>query len=251
MADKEIDLNSFNTGKKEESNLIDESYFDEYVPIQKNTRLFKFILYTTKVEIKFNSLIKLIYNTSLYELGFWFLGFLVFIASPSNMWLIWILILHIAKGVMGMLLLEIIPKTQDIIENVAKNPNFEEDKIIDMIQAQIRETFIKKWEENKKRFFVYLITTICSVIVDFIIFIVQVAAFGKDEWVLMQTCMLFIILVFIISDVVYFLWFLTLQFSLPNEIYEPVKKAIFGSVGDLKALILSKFKKQGADSVIN
>ena len=44
MADREIDLNSFNTGKKEESNLIDESYFDEYVPIQKNSRLFKFIL---------------------------------------------------------------------------------------------------------------------------------------------------------------------------------------------------------------
>ena len=86
--------------------------------------------------------------------------------------------------------------------------------------------------------------------VDIIIFIVQIAAFGKDEWILMQTCMLFIILVFIISDVIYFLWLFTLRFSLPQEIYDPVKKAILGSVADLKALIFSKFKKQN-DSVIN
>ena len=63
---------------KNEISLISESTVDEYVPIQKNTKLFKFILFTSKVEIKFNSLIRLIYYTSLFELGLWFVGFLLF-----------------------------------------------------------------------------------------------------------------------------------------------------------------------------
>ena len=44
---------------KNEISLISESTVDEYVPIQKNSKLFKFILFTSKVEIKFNSLIRL------------------------------------------------------------------------------------------------------------------------------------------------------------------------------------------------
>ena len=101
----------------------------------------------------------------------------------------------------------------------------------------------KKWTDNKGKFFCYFITTIISVFIDIIIFIVQIAAFGKDEWILMQTCMLFIMLVFIISDIIYFLWFFTIKFSLSEDIYDAVRKAIFGSVTDLKSLVLSKFKR--------
>ena len=159
------------------------------------------------------------------------------------MWLIWLLVLHIFKGVYGILLLEAIPKTQDIIETVASKPNVEEDKIMELIQEEIKNSFIKKWTDNKGKFFCYFITTIISVFIDIIIFIVQIAAFGKDEWILMQTCMLFIMLVFIISDIIYFLWFFTIKFSLSEDIYDAVRKAIFGSVTDLKSLVLSKFKR--------
>ena len=120
-----------------------------------------------------------------------------------------------------------------------------------MIQAQIKETFIKKWTEKKKYFFLYLVFTIVCVIIDFIILIIQLAVFKSNSWNLMNTCMIFVILVFIISDVVYFLWFFTLEFSLPAEIIDPIKKALFGTVTDLKALVFSKFRGQGSDSVIN
>ena len=83
----------------------------------------------------------------------------------------------------------------------------------------------------------YLVSTIACLVIDLIIFIAQVSAFGKDEWLLMQTCMLFTILVFIITDVIYFLWFFTLQFTFPPEIMNPIKKAIFGSIEDLSTLV--------------
>lgn len=221
----------------EDMSLISEAVSYDFEPIQKDGKLFKFILYTTKVEIKFNSLIRLIYNTSIFEMAMWVLGFLLFIASPKDMYLIWFLVVHIAKGAIGLILLNNMPKTYEILENVAKNPNFEESKIIELIEKEIKDFFIIKWGESKNKFFLYLVSTIACLVIDLIIFIAQVSAFGKDEWLLMQTCMLFTILVFIITDVIYFLWFFTLQFTFPPEIMNPIKKAIFGSIGDLSTLV--------------
>ena len=221
----------------EDMSLISEAVSYDFEPIQKDGKLFKFILYTTKVEIKFNSLIRLIYNTSIFEMAMWVLGFLLFIASPKDMYLIWFLVVHIAKGAIGLILLNNMPKTYEILENVAKNPNFEESKIIELIEKEIKDFFIIKWGENRNKFFLYLVSTITCLVIDLIIFIAQVSAFGKEEWLLMQTCMLFTILVFIITDVIYFLWFFTLQFTFPPEIMNPIKKAIFGSIGDLSTLV--------------
>ena len=108
-----------------------------------------------------------------------------------------------------------------------------------------------KWEENRNKFLIYLVSTIACLVIDLIIFIAQVSAFGKDEWLLMQTCMLFTILVFIITDVIYFLWFFTLQFTFPPEIMNPIKKAIFGSIGDLSSLVRQKLKIPSRSSSSN
>ena len=221
----------------EDMSLISDAVSNDFEPIQKDGKLFKFILYTTKVEIKFNSLIRLIFNTSIFEMAMWVLGFLLFIASPKDMYLVWFLIVHVAKGAIGLILLNKMPKTYEILENVAKNPNFEESKIIELIEKEIKDFFIIKWGENRNKFFLYLVSTITCLVIDLVIFIAQVSAFGKEEWLLMQTCMLFTILVFIITDVVYFLWFFTLQFTFPPEIMNPIKKAIFGSIGDLSTLV--------------
>jgi len=224
----------------EDISLISDAVSQDFQPIQKDSKLFKFLLYTTKVEIKFNSLIRLIYNTSIFEISLWILGFFLFIASPKDMYLIWILIVHMAKGTFGIMLLKKMPKTYEIMENVAKNPNFDENKIIELIEKEIKDFFIAKWEENKNKFFIYFVSTIVCVVIDFIIFIAQVSAFGKEEWLLMQTCMIFTILVFIITDTIYFLWFFTLQFTFPPEIMIPIKKAIFGSIKDLNSLARQK-----------
>ena len=221
----------------EDMSLISDAVSNDFEPIQKDGKLFKFILYTTKVEIKFNSLIRLIFNTSIFEMAMWVLGFLLFIASPKDMYLVWFLIVHVAKGAIGLVLLNKMPKTYEILENVAKNPNFEESKIIELIEKEIKDFFIIKWGENRNKFFLYLVSTITCLVIDLIIFIAQVSAFGKEEWLLMQTCMLFTILVFIITDVIYFLWFFTLQFTFPPEIMNPIKKAIFGSIEDLSTLV--------------
>ena len=214
----------------------------EIEPVQKNGKLFKFILMTAKVEIKFNSLIKLIYNTSFYELTLWIITFLLFISSPKDMYYTWILIVHVIKAIFGFILLNKMPKTFEIIENVSKNPNFNEDKIIDLIKKEIKESFIISWGENKGKFLSYLIITIICFGIDFILNIIQIIKFGKNEWLLRQTCMLFSLIIFIIMDVIYFIWFLTLKFSLPDDIISSIRKAIIGSIDDLKLYVYNKLK---------
>lgn len=235
----------------EDISLISDAVSQDFQPIQKDGKLFKFILYTTKVEIKFNSLIRLIYNTSILEIALWVLGFTLFVASPKDMYLIWILIVHIAKGILGMILLKRMPKTYEILENVAQNPNFDESKIIDLIEMEIKDSFINKWQQNKNLFFFYLLSNYVNLAIDVIIFIAQIVAFGKDEWLLMQTCMIMTILIFIIIDVIYFLWFFTLQFTFPPEIMNPVKKAISGSIEDLTKLVKEKIKWKSSNNINN
>jgi hypothetical protein len=194
----EYDLDIDDTQKGENKHMLSFSMENEYQPIQKNTKLFKFILYTSKVEIKMNGLIKLIYTCSLFELSLWALGFLMFLASPKDLYLIWILIFHVFKAVIGLIILRRIPKTYEILENLALNPNFEEDKILDLIDTQIRETFMERWQQNKGKLLCYLISTIISLIIDVVIFIVQIVVFGKNvEYYLMNMALLSIILVFL------------------------------------------------------
>jgi hypothetical protein len=102
----------------------------------------------------------MIYSTSLFEIALWFIGFLLFVASPANMYLIWILIIHILKCVLGIVILSAMPKTWEIIENIAKTPQFNEEKITDILQAHIRETFMDRWTENRRKLLLYLISTV-------------------------------------------------------------------------------------------
>ena len=216
------------------------SSLSEIQPVQKNGKLFKFFLLTSKVEIKFNSLVKLIYNTSLFEILLWIITFFLFLSSPKDMYYTWILITHIIKGILGFVLLNKMPKTFEIIENISKNPNFEEDKIIDLIKKEIKDSFIIKWEENKGKFLMYLLVTLICFVIDFILSILQMIRFGKNEKLLSQACMLFFIIIFVIMDVIYFIWLGTLKFSLPEDMISSVRSAIIGSVDDLKIYVHKK-----------
>jgi len=229
--------------KKEERNLLNESAEDEYHPIQKNTKLFKYILYTSKVEIKSNSFMKMVYSTSLFEISLWIIGLLLFIASPSSLYLIWVLIIHFVKGILGLILLNNMPKTYEIMDNLYKKENLDEDKMIETIDQIVKETFVQRWTENKNKLFIYFVCTIICLLADIIILFVQLFLFGNPNYFLMQVSIMFIIVVFLISDIIYFLWFVTLRFTFPSFMVEPINKAIIGSIWDLKDLLLRFFKR--------
>lgn len=191
MAKANIDLGYFESKTNEDCNIL-ESLYEEYSPIQQKRTLFKFLLYTAKVEIKVNSLQKMIYQASLYEMGIWFVGFLLFISNPSQLFYIWFLVFHLPRSTLGFMLLRCMPKTYEIFEQLAQNPNLDEENIITMLKTQIRESFIIRWNDHKLTFLFYLIATLVCTTIDLITLIAIVVIFGKDNYILMEICLLFV-----------------------------------------------------------
>lgn len=239
--DKEIDIE--HSLKKEEDKLLSETFDDKFRPVQRNSELFKFILYTSKVEIKSNSFMRMVLVTSLVEISVWWVGLMLFITKPSTGYVVWIEILHLIKGVLGLMLLHHFPKTFEVIENLEKNPDFNEDKITELIKNDIKESFMDKWAQNKTKLFFYFLINLLCLVIDIILVLVVLFLFGEINRFLMQTTMMFSLAVYIISDVVYLLWFLTLRFTFPPFMVSPINSAIIGSLMDLRGMLFRFFSK--------
>jgi hypothetical protein len=241
-----VDIEGISMEKKEERNLLDDSFKDDYQPIQKNSKLFKYILYTSKIEIKSNSFIKMIYSTSIMEVALWSIGLLLFIATPKNFYMIWVLIVHLFKGILGLILLNHIPKTYEIMDALYKKENLDEENIMQSIDQIVKDTFLERWNENKTKLFIYFLFTLFCLLTDCIIFFVQLFLFGNQNYFLMEITILFIILIFFFSDIIYFLWFITLRFTFPAEMVNPIYNAITGSIIELKDMLLKYFERNKA-----
>jgi hypothetical protein len=190
----------------------------------------------------------MVYSTSILEIALWIVGLLLFIATPKNFYMIWVLIVHLFKGILGLILLNNLPKTYEIMDSLYKKENLDEEKIIETIDLIIKETFLERWNENKTKLFIYFCFTIFCLLTDTVIFFVQLFLFGNPGYFLMQVVIMFLIIVFFISDVIYFLWFITLRFSFPSEMVNPIYNAITGSIVELKDVFLKYFKRQNAST---
>ena len=217
----------------EKMSLISDTFhFPE--PIQKNSKLFKYILYATKIEIKFNSIVRLVYNTSIFEIYLWVLCFCLCLTAPKEMYYTWILTIHIAKGILGLILLNGMPKTFEIIENISKYPNFNENKIMDLIKNDLEYSFMIKWKENKAKFLVYLILNISCCVIDLALFFACLSDYLKKQSMISFIVMLFAIATYFVSDVIYFLWIYTLTFTFPPDVTNYISRAIIGSIDSLQ-----------------
>jgi len=154
----------------------------------------------------------------------------------------------LGKGILGLVLLNRMPKTYEVMDDLYKDPTIEEDKIPEKIRTIIKQNFLERWEENKTKLFVYCILNALCLLIDFVIFIVQLVMFGNRNYFLMQITLLFIIIVFFVSDVVYFLWFVTLRFTFPSEIVQPINSALYGSFMDLKEMLFKMFTRNPGSS---
>lgn len=191
---KEMDSEQISKGKGNSDLNQSLNSLDEYKPIQKNGKLLKFILYTTKVEIKSNNFMKMVFSSSILELMLWTISLLIFFAAPSDLWFTWILIPHVGRGILGIILINNFPKTYEILDNLAKNPDFEEEKIMDMVQQNLRDTFSERFAENRTKLVIYLAFTCVCLIIDFVLFWVQVFV-NMNAHGLLKISLLFIIIV--------------------------------------------------------
>jgi len=185
----------------------------------------------------------MLYSTSILEIALWLVCVLLYIVSPRKLYLIWALSLHVAKGIFGLYLLGIMPKTNDVIEALYKKESLDENNLAETSEQLMKEIFMQKWEANKTKLLSYFIINIVSLLIDCVIFFIQLIKFGDINYFTSQASLLLIIIVFFITDIIYFLWFATIRFSFPEYMISPIINAIIGSVNELSEIFRGYFKR--------
>ena len=156
--------------KLEEKFILNNTSINDYKPIQQNENLFKMILYSTKVEIKLNSLINMIYTNSIVDISLWIISLILFIFSFETFFLAWALCLHLAKGIFGFLVLHLMPKTYEVLEKLT-NEKFEESETHLKIEAELKDHFVKRWESEKPILITYFVFNIIAIPLDLFVLI--------------------------------------------------------------------------------
>jgi len=180
----------------------------------------------------------------------WFICLVLFIFSPQSFFLTWALTIHLAKGTFGLIVLYYLPKTYEVIERVANKSDVDENKISDEITSELRNYFMQRWEENKCKLLTFFILNILSLIMDLVVFFYHVFAnrdiAGKEYMMIM----VLISFIYIVIDCVYFLWLVTLRFTLPAFITNPMKSAMLGMMSEMIIMTKAMLKKKVAAVII-
>jgi hypothetical protein len=126
---------------------------------------FKFLNYNTKIEMHYDQFALMIYWTSILDIVL-FLISLFFIGFTSS--LVFVLIVHVARGVVGFCLIKNMPLTHQVIDNL----NGFEDDSLEIISNKLTIEFKKQLnlteEKLKTCLVMYFISCILCLIIDVI-----------------------------------------------------------------------------------
>jgi len=202
---------------------------------------FKFLMYNSKIEMHLESFTLMIYWTSIIEMAVWLVGLSLFISSPSNFAVVWAMILHVGRGILGMFILKFLPNSYQVIDELKETEN----ESIEAVQQKLLQSFIDLLKENEPRLKPLLMTYLCfsiaDLIIDVILFLYLVITWGKAGYELMNIVGLAVIAIFFICDTQYLGWFGNLRFSFPYEMLGAIRKAAAGFLGEIANVIEGAF----------
>lgn len=101
-------------------------------------RLLKALDLTYKTEMIFYQLHGIIFWCSLIDVILWIFLLLAFFAVPEQLWSVWLLAGHPARGVLGMILLKFLPKTHDIVEDIDLSDIPQEEMSVEKLTEKIK-----------------------------------------------------------------------------------------------------------------
>jgi hypothetical protein len=164
---------------------------------QEKLVFFKFLIYNTKIEIHLNQLQGYLYWVSILEMALWLVLLACFISSPSSMGINWLFIYHIARGCVGIFIMLRIPGTHEVIENLGEYENTPIEELQKSLEMKYANLVQQGEVALKTLLLVYLILTVVSLIIDFILLVtlaVQLSDLTVQyrNYVVLITLMLFI-----------------------------------------------------------
>ena len=194
----------------------------------------EFMSYCVKVELLFQTLQSYLYWISLIELVIFLVLFFMFCSSPKSLSKIWWYIFHFFRGLIGIVIIYLLPKTYQIIENLKEIPD-----ILNQLKASLIKSFFDLLQPNKKKLKILLLcyfslTTLCTVI-DIMMFCVFAPDIGIAENGKPFVFMLFSSIIYIYSDFIYFSFFSSFKYYFNKKQHDEIQRAtIIGFFDQIK-----------------
>jgi hypothetical protein len=194
----------------------------------------EFMSYCVKVELLFQTLQSYLYWISLIELVIFLVLFFMFCSSPKSLSKIWWYIFHFFRGLIGIVIIYLLPKTYQIIENLKEIPD-----ILNQLKASLIQSFFDLLQPNKKKLKILLLcyfslTTLCTVI-DIMMFCVFAPDIGIAENGKPFVFMLFSSIIYIYSDFIYFSFFSSFKYYFNKKQHDEIQRAtIIGFFDQIK-----------------
>jgi hypothetical protein len=155
-------------------------------PKKKNRTLqyYKFLHYAMKIEIKMHEFIDLIRFSNQSEISLWILSLVLYINSNSSNQnqLIWFHLLHVARGIMGMLLMLSLPKSYNLVESMNVDNTQLETKLFNDIAREVADReVVSKLKKMKGKLIFYFVMTFINFTIDVIDLLNCMAYLGRDD----------------------------------------------------------------------
>lgn len=155
-------------------------------PTKKMTKsekfsFFKFLMYSTKFEIHLEELKQYLFWVSLLEIAVFFISIIVFYSYSSHNATVFAFIFELARGVFGMVIVNFIPNSSDVIETIHDNES--NSNTIDEVQAQLLIKYKALLNQNegklKPLLIIYVVFTVICLIVPNVVFFTVLNTWSK------------------------------------------------------------------------
>jgi hypothetical protein len=169
-----------------ENQLQDNIQIEQNVPIKKNRTLqyYKILLYAMKIEIKLHEFIDLVRFSNQSEISLWILSLVLYFNSPESFVnpMVWFHIIHVIRGLMGMLLMLKLPKSYNLVEAMNVDAHKMETMLFnDIVREVAKKEVLYKLQGMKFWLIGYFVLTFINFVIDVIDLFYCLAYIDKDD----------------------------------------------------------------------
>ena len=238
-----------------------------FSPPKKNRKLqfYKFLFYSIKTEIKVHDFLKLIGTSNFAEISLWLLSIIIYYCTPKKLKInlddgtttkykitfIWVHIVHVFRGILGIFLINKLPKSHEVVDDI--NKVNDDELTVNLFNSIIREKMFNNVIEPIKRkkifIFIYIGMTLFNFLIDLIDFLSILSNLSRastDSKVIFLTYLLISIL-YLVIDLGFAFWMGQLKYIFPKDYLKPLSSVFNGMVSH--AISTFKLKKRKIDVI--
>ena len=124
---------------------------------------------------------------------------------------IWLHIGHFARGIIGFMILNRLPKSHDVVDELEipetnDGSHYSIESITSLLKETVSKTFIRQVEACRRLLLAYAVLTWLCLMFDLIEFLIHYVRFGYEGNEHSDLAMLFLTLIFLGFDVFYLAW---------------------------------------------